>query len=55
MMEEGEFIEAFVRCPHRGLRAARSQGLYSKARAGQIKNFTGVDSVYEPPENPNSC
>ena len=28
------------------------KGLYRKARAGQIRNFTGVDSAYEPPENP---
>ena len=52
MMEEGEFIEAFVDCPIEVCEQRDPKGLYSKARAGQIKNFTGVDSVYEPPEHP---
>ena len=52
MMEEGEFIEAFVDCPIEVCEQRDPKGLYRKARAGQIKNFTGVDSVYEPPENP---
>ena len=52
MMEEGEFIEAFVDAPIEVCEQRDPKGLYSKARAGQIKNFTGVDSVYEPPENP---
>ena len=52
MMEEGEFIEAFVDCPIEVCEQRDPKGLYSKARAGQIRNFTGVDSVYEPPEHP---
>ena len=52
MMEEGEFIEAFVDCPIEVCEQRDPKGLYRKARAGQIKNFTGVDSVYEPPEHP---
>ena len=52
MMEEGEFIEAFVDCPIEVCEQRDPKGLYRKARAGQIRNFTGVDSVYEPPENP---
>ena len=52
MMEEGEFIEAFVDCPIEVCEQRDPKGLYQKARAGQIKNFTGVDSVYEPPEHP---
>lgn len=52
MMEEGEFIEAFVDAPIEVCEQRDPKGLYQKARAGQIKNFTGVDSVYEPPEHP---
>ena len=52
MMEEGEFIEAFVDAPIEVCEQRDPKGLYRKARAGQIKNFTGVDSVYEPPEHP---
>ena len=52
MMEEGEFIEAFVDAPLDVCEQRDPKGLYRKARAGEIKNFTGVDSVYEPPENP---
>ncbi len=52
MLEEGEFIEVFVDCPIEVCEQRDPKGLYRKARAGQIKNFTGVDSVYEPPENP---
>ena len=33
-------------------REARRKGLYAKARAGELENFTGIDSPYEPPENP---
>ncbi len=52
MMDEGEFIEAFVDAPIEVCEQRDPKGLYRKARAGQIKNFTGVDSVYEPPEHP---
>ena len=52
MMEEGEFVEIFVDCPIEVCEQRDPKGLYRKARAGQIKNFTGVDSAYEPPENP---
>ena len=37
----------------RGVRSARREGLYAKARAGKIPNFTGVSSPYEVPENPD--
>ena len=52
MMDEGEFIEIFVDCPIEVCEQRDPKGLYRKARAGQIKNFTGVDSAYEPPNNP---
>ena len=52
MMEEGEFIEVFVDAPLDVCEQRDPKGLYKKARAGEIKNFTGIDSAYEPPENP---
>ncbi len=50
--EEGEFIEIFVDTPLEICEARDIKGLYAKARAGIIKNFTGIDSPYEPPESP---
>ena len=52
MVEEGEFIEVFVDTPIELCEQRDPKGLYKKARAGQIKNFTGIDSEYEAPENP---
>jgi len=52
MMEEGEFVEVFVDCPIEVCERRDPKGLYRKARAGEIRNFTGVDSAYEPPESP---
>jgi bifunctional enzyme CysN/CysC len=51
MMAQGEFIEIFVDAPIEDLERRDVKGLYAKARAGEIKNFTGIDSPYEPPEN----
>jgi bifunctional enzyme CysN/CysC len=48
----GEFIEIFVDTPIDVCERRDVKGLYKKARAGQLKNFTGIDSPYEPPENP---
>jgi len=53
MMPEGEFVEIFVDTPIEIAEARDVKGLYKKARAGQLKNFTGIDSPYEPPENPD--
>lgn len=53
MMPEGEFVEIFVDTPIEVAEARDVKGLYKKARAGQLKNFTGIDSPYEPPENPD--
>ena len=50
MMAEGEFVEVFVDAPLAVAEARDVKGLYAKARAGALKNFTGVDSPYEPPE-----
>ena len=49
---EGEFIEIFVDVPLEVAESRDVKGLYRKARAGQIPNFTGIDSPYEPPEAP---
>jgi len=51
LMEEGEFIEIFVDTPIEVCEARDPKGLYKKARAGELKNFTGIDSDYEAPEN----
>ena len=53
MMAEGEFIEIFVDTPLEVAEARDVKGLYKKAREGKLKNFTGIDSPYEPPENPD--
>jgi bifunctional enzyme CysN/CysC len=52
MLPEGEFIEVFVDVPLQVAEARDVKGLYAKARAGKLKNFTGIDSPYEPPEAP---
>ncbi len=52
LAEDGEFVEIHVDTPLEVAEARDVKGLYKKARAGEIKNFTGIDSPYEPPENP---
>ena len=51
MLPEGEFIEIFVDTPIEVAEARDVKGLYKKARSGQLKNFTGIDSPYEAPAN----
>jgi bifunctional enzyme CysN/CysC len=53
LMEENEFIEVFVDTPLHVAEARDPKGLYGKARRGELKNFTGVDSPYEVPEAPD--
>jgi bifunctional enzyme CysN/CysC len=53
MLPEGEFVEIFVDTPLEVAEARDVKGLYKKARAGQLKNFTGIDSPYEAPDNPD--
>jgi bifunctional enzyme CysN/CysC len=53
MMAEGEFLEVFVDVPLAVAEARDVKGLYAKARAGGLANFTGIDSPYEPPEKPD--
>ena len=47
-----DFIEVYVDCPLSEAEKRDPKGLYKKARAGEIKNFTGIDDPYEAPENP---
>ena len=52
LLPEGEFIEVFIDTPLAEAERRDVKGLYKKARAGQLKNFTGIDSPYEAPESP---
>lgn len=52
MMADGEFVEVFIDTPLAVAEERDVKGLYAKARSGELKNFTGIDSPYEPPENP---
>jgi len=52
MLPEGEFLEVFIDTPLNVAEERDVKGLYKKARSGQLKNFTGIDSPYEAPANP---
>ena len=52
MLPEGEFVEIFVDTPLEVAEQRDVKGLYKKARAGNLKNFTGIDSPYEEPHAP---
>ena len=52
MMAPGEFFEVFVDTPLFVAEERDVKGLYAKARSGQLKNFTGLDSPYEAPKTP---
>jgi bifunctional enzyme CysN/CysC len=53
MLPDGEFAEIFVDTPLSEAERRDEKGLYAKARSGDLKNFTGIDSPYEAPENPD--
>ena len=53
LLEPGEFLEVFVDAPLSVAEERDPKGLYKKARRGELKNFTGIDSPYEPPEQPD--
>jgi bifunctional enzyme CysN/CysC len=53
LVEKGEFLEVFVDTPLAVVEERDPKGLYAKARAGEIKNFTGIDSPYEAPLAPD--
>jgi len=52
LMGNGEFVEVFVNTPLAVAEQRDPKGLYKKARRGELKHFTGIDSPYEAPENP---
>ena len=52
LFADGEFLEVYVDAPIEVCEKRDSKGLYAKARRGEIKNFTGIDSEYQPPEAP---
>jgi adenylylsulfate kinase len=51
-MDNGRFIEVFVDCPLAVCEERDTKGLYKKARKGEINDFTGISSPYEPPASP---
>ncbi|MDE0239789.1 MAG: adenylyl-sulfate kinase [bacterium] len=53
LVDEGEFVEVFVDTPLEVCEARDPKGLYRKARAGELRNFTGIESAYEAPEDPD--
>ena len=55
MLPPGEFVEIFVDTPLAVAEARDVKGLYKKARSGALANFTGIDSPYEPPVQPDIC
>jgi adenylylsulfate kinase len=52
LVEKGRFIEIYCKCSLDACEERDPKGLYKKARAGEIKQFTGIDAPYEEPENP---
>ena len=52
IFEADKFIEVYVETPIETCEARDPKGLYAKARSGELKNFTGIDSPYEKPEHP---
>ncbi|PLR82409.1 adenylyl-sulfate kinase [Bacillus canaveralius] len=52
LFEQSEFIEIYVKCPLEVCEKRDPKGLYKKARKGEIRDFTGIDSPYEIPETP---
>ncbi len=52
LMNEGEFMEVFIEATIETCEERDTKGLYKKAKAGEIKNFTGISAPYDNPENP---
>ena len=52
IVEDGDMVEIFVKCDLEVCEQRDAKGLYKKARAGEIKEFTGISAPYEEPENP---
>jgi adenylylsulfate kinase len=52
LLDDGEFVEIYVKCSLEVCEARDTKGLYKKARAGEVKDFTGISAPYEEPLNP---
>lgn len=52
LLDDGEFVEVYVKCSVEECENRDPKGLYEKARQGEIKNFTGISAPYEAPEAP---
>ena len=52
LLEQGEFVEIYVKCSLEVCETRDTKGLYKKARAGEVKDFTGISAPYEEPLNP---
>ena len=52
LLPQGDFIEIFCKASLEICESRDVKGLYKRARAGEIKNYTGIDSLYEAPDNP---
>jgi adenylylsulfate kinase len=52
LLSDGQFLEIHVDCPPEVCATRDQKGIYQKAKAGIIKEFTGISAPYEPPENP---
>lgn len=52
LLKDGEFVEVYVKCPLEVCEQRDTKGLYKKARAGEVKEFTGISAPYEEPLNP---
>ncbi|MBE7445243.1 MAG: adenylyl-sulfate kinase [Planctomycetia bacterium] len=52
LLKDGEFIEVYIKCPIDVCEQRDTKGLYKKARAGEVKEFTGISAPYEEPLNP---
>jgi adenylylsulfate kinase len=53
LLQQGQFFEIFVECPTEVCAQRDTKGIYAKAKAGLIKEFTGISAPYEPPEKPD--
>jgi len=53
LLQEGQFLEVYVECPPEVCATRDQKGIYAKAKAGEIKEFTGISAPYEAPEKPD--
>jgi adenylylsulfate kinase len=53
LLQEGQFLEVYVECPPEVCAGRDQKGIYARAKAGEIKEFTGISAPYEMPENPD--